>query len=117
MYRKEDAGSSSGLGGLNGGGGHEKTSAQIISEAKASIARPLNGRRLLEDIYKPGAANSHVGGVPATKLVVTERPFTPKPRERHLYPRRGPARPQSGSINLQLIEEESGILAGGSNSR
>ena len=82
--------------------GMTKTSAQIISEAKASISRPMSGKKLLEDIYAGrGRANQ------SAKLVLTERPFTPKPRERHLYPGRS-NRPQSGSIHLQLIEEESG---------
>ena len=91
---------------LSGGGQAEKTSAQIISEAKASISKQPTKRLVLEDIYKKGPPCSGS----ATKLVVTERPFTPKPRERHLYPRGTLAgRPHSGvSINLQLIEEEGG---------
>lgn len=51
------------------------------------------------------------------KLVTTERPFTPKPRERHLYGQgctsaasRSTNRPSS-SIQLQLIEEECGNMA------
>ena len=71
---------------------------------------------LLKDVYVEIYFNNYpcffisVDSMKAGKLVVTERPFTPKPRERHLYPARGgmAGRPQSGSINLQLIEEESG---------
>ena len=102
MYRKEVA--SAGLI-LSGGGQAEKISAQIISEAKASISKQPAKRLVLEDIYKKGRPPCSGS---ATKLVVTERPFTPKPRERHLYPRGTLAgRPHSGvSINLQLIEEE-----------
>ena len=51
------------------------------------------------------------------KLVTTERPFTPKPRERHLYGQdctsvasRSTNRPSS-SIQLQLIEEECGNMS------
>ena len=51
------------------------------------------------------------------KLVTTERPFTPKPRERHLYGKdrtslasRTANRPSS-SIQLQLIEEECGNMS------
>ena len=51
------------------------------------------------------------------KLVTTERPFTPKPRERHLYGQdytsassRSTMRPSS-SIQLQLIEEECGSMS------
>ena len=70
----------------------------------------MNGRKLLDDIYAKSAANSGGGSNnQSAKLVVTERPFTPKPRERHLYPATAAKtnRPQSGSIHLQLIEEES----------
>ena len=51
------------------------------------------------------------------KLVTTERPFTPKPRERHLYGQdctsfagRSAMRPSS-SVQLQLIEEECGNMS------
>lgn len=51
------------------------------------------------------------------KLVTTERPFTPKPRERHLYGQdctsvagRAAMRPSS-SVQLQLIEEECGNMS------
>ena len=51
------------------------------------------------------------------KLVTTERPFTPKPRERHLYGQdctsasaRTAMRPSS-SVQLQLIEEECGNMS------
>ena len=53
MYRREKV-PDDGLYGV----GQAKTSAQIISEAKASIARPLNGRKLLEDIYSDGSRSS-----------------------------------------------------------
>ena len=77
-----------------------------------SLLKDVHGMKMLQKSIKtifPDLFIS-VDSMKAGKLVVTERPFTPKPRERHLYPARGgmAGRPQSGSINLQLIEEESG---------
>ena len=42
-------------------GTNEKTAAQIISEAKASITRPLNGRKLLDEIYGDGRPGTSSG--------------------------------------------------------
>ena len=59
-----------------------------------------------------GGSSQNIG-----KLVTTERPFTPKPRERHLYGQdctsvaaRTAMRPSS-SVQLQLIEEECGNMS------